>query len=404
MDEIKRELPKFPLKRQCPFHPPQEYRAFRDLPGAAEVAMWDDSVVKVYTGYDDVKAVLGDNRFSGDPLKPGFPSLSPARNAVLEDEPTFIRMDPPEHTRHRRMLTREFMVKRIAALRPHIQSIFDDLMSGLKGKGNAAELTQDLFLPFTSTVIADLLDVPHSDHAFFQEQSRLRVLLDVAPEVPLGASAAIRRYLDGLVTEREKSPEGRDDIISHLIMDYFRPGHLSHRELVLMVDLLLMAGHETTANQMALGVHSFLTHPDQLVLLRSDPELVRGAVEEMLRYHSIVHFNGFRTAVEEVEIKGERLCPGQGVIALINAANRDPKAFENPDKFDITRKADHHLAFSFGVHQCLGQPLARAELQVVFSTIFNVLPNLRLSIPEGEVKTKGDHFVFGVDQLPVVWD
>lgn len=396
--------PRFPIPRQCPFHLPREYDEMREKPQAGDVTMWNGQNVKVFTRYEDVKNILADNRFSGNPALHGFPSLSPARDAVLEAEPAFIRMDPPEHGRQRRMLTREFMIKRIAALRPHIEKTFVGLLEGLKARGNTAELNEDLFLPFTSTVIADLLDVPHEDHAFFQGKSHDRVLLDVDPSIPKAASAAILGYLEKLVEARMDNADGRDDIISHLIVDQVREGHLTQRELVVMADLLLMAGHETTANQMALGLHSLLTHPDQLEMMRKDPELIKSAIEEMLRFHTIVHYNAFRTAVEDVEYNGELMPKGQGVIALISAANHDPTVFECPEKFDITRKADHHVAFSYGIHQCLGQPLARAELLTVFSTIFDQLPNLRLAVPAEEIRTKGDHFVLGLQKLPVIWD
>ena len=397
------DMETFPIKRGCPFHPPEQYGAMRDAEGLQQVRLWNGQVAWVFTKYEEVRAVLADNRFSGDPVKPGFPSLSAARDAVLYADPTFIRMDPPDHGRLRRMLTREFMVKKIAEMRPRIEEIYDGLIDGLIARGNHAELTEELFLPFTSTVIADMLDVPTEDHGFFQEQSRNRVLLDADPAIPAEADRKIRAYMDKLVTEREKDPEGRTDIISRLIVDQLRHGHATHREIVLMSDLLLMAGHETTANQMALGVHSFLIDPKQRALLESDPTMVRGAVEEMLRFHTIVHYNAFRVAAEDVVFNGQTIRKGEAVIALIGAANRDPRAFEQPDVFDITRKADHHVAGSFGIHQCLGQPLARTELSTVFSTIFKRLPNLRLAVPAEEIKTKGDHFVLGLEKLPVVW-
>lgn len=396
-------LPQFPMPRQCPFHPPREYKDFQQQSGPVQVRMWNGSPAWLFTRYDDVRAVLGDNRFSGDPSVPGFPSLSPARDAVLDLEPAFIRMDPPEHGRYRRMLTKEFMIKRVSAMRPMIQSIFDRLLDEMLEKGGPANLVEDLFLPLTSEVIANILDVPRKDHAFFQEQSRLKVLLDVEPEIPKAASERILNYLDNLVTERARNPEGKEDLISRLIVEQVRPGHLTHRELVVMAELLLMAGHETTANQMALGVHSFLSNPDQLQLLRNDPSLLRNAVEEMLRFHTIVHYNAFRVAVEDAEVAGQLIRKGEGVLALIPGANRDPAAFENPDVFDITRKADHHVAFSYGIHQCLGQPLARVELQVVFGTIFERIPTLKFAVPESEIEGKGDHFVLGVEALPVTW-
>lgn len=393
----------FPIARQCPFLPPREYREFQQPDGPSKVKMWDGKDAWLFTRYDDVRAVLADNRFSGDPSTPGFPSLSSARDAVLELEPAFIRMDPPQHGHFRRMLTKEFMVKKVSAMRPMIESIFNRLVDELLAKGPPANLVEDLFLPLTSEVIAWLLDVPREDHAFFQEQSRLKVLLDVGPEVPRAASERILGYLDTLITEREKDAEKRDDLLSRLIVEQVRPGHLSHRELVVMAELLLMAGHETTANQMALGVYSFLTNPDQLARLRAEPALLRNAVEEMLRFHTIVHYNAFRVAREDVEVAGQLIRQGEGVIALISAANHDAQAFPEPDRFDITRKADHHVAFSYGVHQCLGQPLARTELQVVFGALFERMPQLRFAVPVEEVRGKGDHFVQGLQTLPVTW-
>ncbi|MGF6732102.1 cytochrome P450 [Paraburkholderia youngii] len=395
--------PAFPMPRQCPFVPPAEYRDFQQQPGPVKVQMWDGRDAWLFTRYDDVRAVLGDNRFSGDPHVSGFPSLSPARNAVLDLEPAFIRMDPPQHGHYRRMLTKEFMIKRVSELRPRIDSIFNRLIDELLEKGPPANLVEDLFLPLTSEVIAGLLDVPASDHGFFQEQSRLKVLLDVDPSIPKAASDRILAYLDRLITERAKDAEDRADLLSRLIVEQVRPGHLTHRELVIMAELLLMAGHETTANQMALGVFSFLTNPDQLRLLRENPSLLRNAVEEMLRFHTIVHYNAFRVATEDVEVAGQMIRKGEGVIALISGANHDATAFEQPDRFDITRKADHHVAFSYGIHQCLGQPLARVELQVVFATLFERMPSLRFAVPLEEIKGKGDHFVQGLEALPVTW-
>ncbi|AUT72418.1 cytochrome P450 [Paraburkholderia hospita] len=395
--------PAFPMQRQCPFLPPGEYRDFQQQPGPVKVQMWDGKDAWLFTRYDDVRAVLGDNRFSGDPHVSGFPSLSAARNAVLDLEPAFIRMDPPQHGQFRRMLTKEFMIKRVSDMRPRIESIFSRLVDELLEKGPPANLVEDLFLPLTSEVIAGLLDVPACDHGFFQEQSRLKVLLDVDPSIPKAASDRILSYLDRLITERAKDAEHRTDLLSRLIVEQVRPGHLTHRELVIMAELLLMAGHETTANQMALGVFSFLTNPDQLQLLRENPTLLRSAVEEMLRFHTIVHYNAFRVATEDVEVAGQMIRKGEGVIALISGANHDATAFDQPERFDITRKADHHVAFSYGIHQCLGQPLARVELQVVFASLFERMPGLQFAVPLEDIKGKGDHFVQGLEALPVTW-
>ena len=310
-------------------------------------------------------------------------------------------MDPPEHGRFRRMLTKEFMVKKVSDLRPHIQKLCDELIDKALKKGPPCELVEDMFLPLTSQVVSDMLGVPYKDHDFFQEQSRLKVLIDCDPEIPKEASKRILDYLDKLITIKEQNPS-LDDMLGRLIIEQVCPGHLSHRELVVLADLLLMAGHETTANQLALGVYSLLTNPDQLKLVREDPSKMRNAVDEMLRFHSIVHFNGFRTAKEDVEVNGQLVRKGEAVIALVAAANRDPAAFENPDAFDITRKVDHHVAFSYGIHQYLGQPLARAELQMMITRLFERIPTLKFAVPVEEIKAK-DHFVLGLEALPVTW-
>jgi cytochrome P450 len=213
----------------------------------------------------------------------------------------------------------------------------------------------------------------------------------------------MREYLDRLITEKLKHPGNRDDLISRLVTSQVVPGHMTREEALATIELLLMGGHETTANMIALGTLSLLTHPEQKDALVADPSLVGNAVEEMLRYHTIVHYNGPRVAMEDVDVNGTLIRKGEGVLALITAANRDPASFADPDAFDIRREARHHVAFSFGIHQCLGQPLAPAELQIVFSTLFQRLPKLRLTVPVDEIKFRYDAFVYGVDALPVTW-
>ncbi|MES1975620.1 MAG: cytochrome P450 [Pseudomonadota bacterium] len=396
--------PKFPLPRSgCPFDPPQQYEAMRESGGPQQVRLWNGDPCWIFTSFADVRAVLSDNRFSTVPTKPGFPMLSAARSAVLTVPPTFIRMDPPEHGALRRMFTKEFMIKRIDAMRPRILALVEGLYADLEKRGRT-ELVQEFALPLTSTVISEFLGVPAEDREFFQEQSRLKVLMDVDPEIPREASAKLIAYFDELLKRKEADPHANDDVLSRLVLDQVEPGHLSHDDAVRHADLLTMAGHETTANQIALGMLSFIQFPEQKEkLLTADAELMKSAVDEMLRYHSIVQFNAPRVALEDVEVNGHLVKKGEGLFALIAAANRDPAVFECPNDFDITRAPDNHLAFSYGVHQCLGQPLARAELQTVFGTIFQRFPGLRLEVPFEEIVFKGDHFVYGLEALPLTW-
>lgn len=248
-----------------------------------------------------------------------------------------------------------------------------------------------------------MLGVPYDDHDFFQEQSRIRIRLDVDPGVQTAAAQKIMAYLDQLLTEKERDSADGKDLLSRLARDQVLPGHLSHDDAVRMADLLLIAGHETTANQIALSIISLLQDEVQKALLLNRPELLDDAIEELLRYHTIVQYNGARVALEDVEIGGIVVGKGEGVFALIGLANRVPAAFPCPEKLDVTRQAGHHVAFSYGVHQCLGQLLAREELRCVFGTIFHRMPRLRLAIPFEDLTFKRGGFVFGVEALPLTW-
>jgi cytochrome P450 len=404
MEELNASSPAFPMRR-CPFAPPPEYSEIRQQPGLSKVSMPDGSQAWIATRYDDVRAILGDNRFSTSPSTPGYPFIAPARAALLKSEnpATIIRMDPPEHTRYRRMLTKEFMVHHIEAMRPELQQTVDTLLDELVEKGAPADLFEDFALAVPTTVISRILGVPYEDRDFFQERSKAKLDLTADPDVPVRAGVEMREYLDRLITEKMQHPGNRSDLISRLVTSQVVPGHMTREEALATIELLLMGGHETTANMIALGTLSLLLNPEQKDALVADPSLVRNTVEEMLRFHTIVHYNGPRVALEDVTVGGTLIRKGEGVLAMITAANRDPQAFPNPDAFDIHRDALHHVAFSYGVHQCLGQPLARAELQIVFTSLFQRLPKLRLAVPLEEIKFRYDAFVYGVDALPVVW-
>ncbi|WP_028205114.1 cytochrome P450 [Paraburkholderia nodosa] len=394
----------FPMRR-CPFAPPAQYGEIREKDGLSRVTMPDGTPAWIATRYEDVRAILGDNRFSTVPSTPGYPFIAPARASLLMNEhpPTIIRMDPPEHTRYRRMLTKEFMVHHVEAMRPELQQTVDLLLDELEAKGSPADLFEDFALAVPTTVISRILGVPYEDREFFQERSKAKLDLTADPEVPVRAGTEMREYLDRLITQKMQSPGNRSDLISRLVTSQVVPGHMTREEALATIELLLMGGHETTANMIALGTLSLLTNPAQKDALVSDPTLVTNTVEEMLRFHTIVHYNGPRVALEDVTVAGTLVRKGEGVLALISAANRDPKHFPEPDAFDIHREARHHVAFSYGVHQCLGQPLARAELQIVFTSLFQRLPKLRLAMPLEDLKFRHDAFVYGVDALPVEW-
>jgi len=301
------------------------------------------------------------------------------------------------------MFSREFMVKVIEAMKPYLHETVDRLFEEMEAHGNACDFAEVFALALPTTVISHILGVPYEDQEFFHERALQKLDLKADPEVPLRAGREMREYLDQLITRKLAAEVPSDDLITRLLTNYMLPGEITREEALATIELLLMGGHETTANMIALGCLSLLENPDQKDALVEDPSLVVNAVEEMLRFHTIVHYNGPRVALEDVQIGSTLIRKGDGVMALISAANRDPEAFPEPDRFDIRRKAIHHIAFSFGSHQCMGQALARAELQIVFGKLFQRFPNLKLAVPFEELTFRYDAFVYGIDSLPVSW-
>lgn len=397
-------IPDFPIPRECPLHPPAPYAEFQSRDVPSQVRMWNGNTAWIFTRYDDVKLILADSRFSIVPTRENFPNVSAARAAIRAKDKTFISMDAPGHTHYRKMLAKEFTVKKMEAWRSRAREVSNKLIDDMLAKGKSAELVHDFCLPLPSLLISELLGVPYESHEFFQEQSTYRVRQDITPEVALAASRRMMEFLEQVTRDKEELDDPGDDIIGRLIAEQMRTGQLTREELVGMADLMIVAGHETTANMIAMGTLSLCLHPDQRESIRQDNSNVLSAVEEMLRYHTIAHFNGSRVALEDVEIRGHPVKKGDGILAMANAANRDPAVFECPDQFDITRDASKHIAFSFGVHQCLGQNLARVEMQEAFIALVDRIPSLRVSVPIEELSFKGEVFVYGLHRLPVQWD
>ncbi|WP_239513681.1 cytochrome P450 [Streptosporangium sp. 'caverna'] len=401
----------FPVPRSCPFAPPPEYERLReeaplvgaDLPGGK---VW------LVTRHAEAQQVLSDTRISTDPATPGHPMamLSELSHSDEEEEAIakfhvgqFIDMDPPEHDVYRRMLIPEFSVRRIREMRPGIQEVVDRLIDDMLEQGPSADLVEAFGLAVPSLVICGLLGVPYADRDFFQSRTRTMVSTSTYdPQASMIAAMKIRDYLDGLITEAEREPG--DNLIGRLVTARRETGELSHDALVGMVFLLLVAGHETTANMIPLGVLTLLRDPGQLAGLRADPDGWPLAVEELLRYHSIVDWLAFdRVATEDMEIGGQAVRAGEGIFVLGASANRDPRAFERPDELDLRRGARNHVAFGYGVHQCLGQNLARAELEIAYRTLFERIPGLRVVGEDDELPFKYGGAIFGLHALPVAW-
>ncbi|MEU1910350.1 cytochrome P450 [Streptomyces hygroscopicus] len=402
VDERAAGAPEFPMARAagCPFDPPPALRDRQQEGPLSRVRLWDGSTPWLVTRYADQRALLADPRVSADITRPGYPLQSP----LPPGGPgiSFILKDDPEHARLRRMVTAPFAIKRVEAMRPGVQKIVDDLIDDLLAGPKPVDLVDAFALPVPSLVICQLLGVPYADHDFFQTNSKVIINLDVTPEQRSAAHGNLIGYLHDLMGEKIADPV--DDLLSGLATRV-TAGELSREEAAQMGVLLLIAGHETTANMIALGTLALFEHPDQLALLRDtdDPVLVSSAVEELLRYLHITHNGRRRVATEDIEIAGEVIRAGEGLILANDIANRDPEVFAEPDRLDIRRDARRHVAFGFGVHQCLGQPLARMELQVVYGTLYRRIPTLRPATELERIPFKHDGSVYGVYELPVTW-
>jgi cytochrome P450 len=387
----------------CPFDPPAGVLAFQAEAPIAKVRLWDGKTAWLITRQTEQRALLGDPRLSRDTARPEYPHASVAARERGTAGRTFIGMDDPEHARLRRMVTGRFAIKRVEALRPAIQRIVDDQIDRVLAGPKPVDLVQAFALPVPSLVICELLGVPYADHDFFQANSKILVNRGSSAESAREANGKLLDYLDRLIAEKLADP--RDDLLSELATGHVQAGELTRGEAAGLGVLLLLAGHETTANMIALGTATLLEHPDQLAALRDadDPKLVAGAVEELLRYLTIVHGGLRRVALADIEIGDQTIRAGDGVILAIDAGNRDERAFADPERLDLHRDAGGHMAFGFGVHQCLGQPLARVELQVVCGTLYRRLPSLRLATDLEHVPFRHDAAIYGVYELPVTW-
>ncbi|WP_406150800.1 cytochrome P450 [Streptomyces sp. NBC_01012] len=399
------DIPDFPPARssQCPFAPSPEMRALTEHGPLTQVRSWGDSTPWAVTGHAEQKALLSDPRLSVEFTRPGFPSpVDPTHAHAGSTDLSFVGMDDPEHARLRRMISGAFTIKRVEAMRPRVQEMADDFIDAMLAGPGQADLVQDLALPIPSLVISEMLGVPYEDHAFFQTNSKVIVSAVATSEERATAHTNLATYLDELVGRKLTEPG--DDLLSSLCTQ-IEAGELTRREAATMGVLLLLGGHETTANMISLGTLLLLQHPEQLAVIRDtdDPAVIRGAVEELLRYLSIVHLGRRRTATEDIEVAGRTIRAGEGVILLGELANRDPSVFPEPDRLDITRNARHHQAFGAGAHHCVGQPLARMELQVLYPTLFRRIPTLRPVEELDTIAFKYDAIIYGLHSLPVTW-
>ncbi|MFF3343050.1 cytochrome P450 [Streptomyces flavidovirens] len=393
------ELPTLPTDRRtgCPFDPPAELTALSDKP-LRRMRYADGHIGWLVTGHATARAILADPRFSSRYELLHLPVPVEGVSGELPPAPVgdITGLDAPEHTRYRRLLTGKFTVRRMRQLSERVEQLTAECLDAMEQAGPTVDLVEAFAQPVPALMICELLGVPYADRERFQSQVATIFDQTADAEAKGEAYTALLQYLGELVLAKRAEPT--DDLLSDLTTS-----DLTDEELAGIGGLLLAAGLDTTANMLGLGTFALLSNPDQLDALRADPALAEQTVEELLRYLSVADPLP-RSALEDVEVEGQLIRAGETVTISVQATNRDPHKFPDPDRLDIHRRATGHLAFGHGAHQCLGQQLARVEMTVAFPALFARFPTLRLAVPPQEVPLRDRSNIYGVISLPVTWD
>ncbi|MFF5126530.1 cytochrome P450 [Streptomyces syringium] len=377
----------------CPFDPPAELIDARRHGPISRCIHPGGAPGWLVTGYDLARSVLADPRFSSrkELMNMGDFEIPPAPPGE------FLLMDDPQHRRYRKPLMGKFTVRRMRLLTERIEQITTDCLDAMEKTGPPTDLVTAFAKPIPTIVICELLGVPYQDRDSFQEQIDTFMGGETSDDELIAAYTATQNYLAELVAAKRANPT--DDVLSELT-----DSDLTDEELKGISLILLAAGFDTTANMLSLGTFALLQNPAQLAALRADPALTDRAVEELLRYLSVAK-QFWRTALEDVELGGQTIKAGTTVVLSYNTANRDPERFPGPHTLDLNRQNGGHLAFGHGIHQCLGQQLARIEMRIAFRALFDRFPALRLAVPAEEVGLRPETAdIYGVKSLPVTWD
>lgn len=399
------DIPDFPMTRApgCPFAPPPEVLELNKDRQLSRVRIWDNSTPWLIHGYEAIRQLFTDSRASVDDRLPGYPHWNEGMLATVHKRPRSVfTSDAEEHTRFRRMLSKPFTFKRVEGLRPAVQKITDDHIDALLSGPQPGDIVSGLSLPVPSLVISQLLGVPYEDADFFQEQAQRGMGRYATAQDTAQGAASLAKYLANLVRTKMQDPS--EDLVSDLA-ERVNAEELSVREAAQLSTGVLIAGHETTANMISLSVAALLDHPDQLELLRDsdDPKFIANAVEELMRYLSIIQTGQRRIALEDIEVGGETIRAGEGIILDVAPANWDTRQFPDPDRLELRREDGPHVGFGYGRHQCVGQQLARMELQIVLPTLLRRIPTMRLAVPSQDLPFKHDALAYGLYELPVTW-
>ncbi|EGJ74217.1 PlaO5 [Streptomyces sp. Tu6071] len=381
--------------------PKQVNDMWREKP-VRRFSMRDGREAWLVTGRAEVRTVLADPRFSRVEARRLDAVMSPA---VIFTRPGILDMDPPEHTRLRRLVAGEFSARRMRALRPRIQQIADELIGTMKAAGPPADLAEGLSYPLPIAVICEILGVPYADRERFRAWADRVSAPGTQPQEAMAALRSLFDYMGGLVDDKHAHPDG--SLLHGLVTARDEQGRLDNEELVTLGCGLLLAGYETTATMLGKGLLALLDNPDQLAVVRSDPRAVPAAVSEVLRHVTPgvdPHTGLIRATTADVELGGTVIPAHSVVVACNTAANFDPATFRDPDRFDVTREnAAAHLTFGHGMHRCVGAQLAQIELEAAFAALFPAIPGLRLAVPADEITYTQSTLIRGLRSLPVLW-
>ena len=392
----------YPFQEAVALELAPDYACLRDREPLSRIALPYGGEAWLAVRHEDVRTVMSDPRFSRAALldqERDVPRTSPRRLV----DPTLHTVDPPEHNRLRRLVAAAFSPRQLGRLTAFAQRVTDELLDGIAESGPPADLVGGLAMPLPIAVICEMLGVPVAD------RDRFTGWVDVAlattaysPDEIHAAFAALKDYLADLVAARRRAPS--DDLLGTLVAARDNEGRLSEDELVALGVTLLYAGLDTTSAHIGNYVYLLLTHPEQLAALRADPGLLDRAVEELLRYTPTVTTAGFtRIATEDLELGGVLVRAGDAVMVHLDVANRDERVFACPERLDITREKNPHLAFGFGPHFCVAAQLAKTELRIALGTLLRRFPGLRLAVEPGDLVWRQGRMVRGLDRLPVSW-
>ena len=394
MTDVNSHVDGLPVTRSCPFDPPRELIELQESGPITRMHYPDGHDGWLVTGHALGRAVLADPRFSARHELRESPLPTPAKPRAAMPG-IFIGMDPPDHTRYRQLINRHFTVRRVRELEPMIERVVGERLDAMVAQGPPADLLRAFALPVPAQVICELLGVPQESHDEIQRHRMATIDPEGDPQAAMAAIQATMAFMLGLAGRKRDEPG--DDLLSGLI----EGSDLDDRELAGIALLMLVAGHETTANMFGLGAYLLLQRPELAAAFR-DEQTAEPAVDELLRYLAVVQFAS-RAALTDIDLGGVTVRAGETVTISVSAANRDAQRFDEPQEFRTDRPAGGHLAFGHGIHQCLGQHLTRAELRIGLSALLRRLPGLRLAGDPAEIGFRDAVPTVGVTELPVTW-